>query len=474
MHGSVSAVTGLQKADLLIALGARFDDRVTGQLKTFAPDAKVIHADIDPAEISKNRKADVPIVGDCKAVIADLIEAARRRHRRRPRRGLHRVARARRGVEGGLPARLHRARGRHPRTAVRPRAAQRDRRAGGLLRRRRRPAPDVGGAVRPVRAPQRLAELRRPRDDGVRRAGRHGCPGRPARPHGVGDRRRRLLPDDQPGARDLRHQQHPDQGRDHQQQLARHGPPVADALLQRALLQHRPAHLGRLPRPRLRQARRGLRLRRVPVRAARGRRRDDPRGDGDQRPARRRRLRRAPRRHGLADGPRRREQRPHPGRPRHRARSGTARSPRRSSRASTPTTTGCPRAPTRTEGGTAMSKHTLSVLVENKPGVLARIAALFSRRGLQHRLPRRGGDRVPRRLPDDRRRRRRGPPAGAGDQAAQQARRGAQGRRARAEPRPCSARSCSSRCAPTPAPAARCSRWCRCSAPRSSTSPPTR
>jgi acetolactate synthase-1/2/3 large subunit len=75
MHGSVAAVTGLQKSDLLITIGARFDDRVTGQLSTFAPEAKVIHADIDPAEISKNRKADVPIVGDCRAVIADLAEA---------------------------------------------------------------------------------------------------------------------------------------------------------------------------------------------------------------------------------------------------------------------------------------------------------------------------------------------------------------------------------------------------------------
>ena len=75
MHGSVSAVTALQKSDLLITLGARFDDRVTGLLASFAPDAKVIHADIDPAEIGKNRVADVPIVGDCKAVIADLIEA---------------------------------------------------------------------------------------------------------------------------------------------------------------------------------------------------------------------------------------------------------------------------------------------------------------------------------------------------------------------------------------------------------------
>ncbi|WP_084469582.1 acetolactate synthase large subunit [Jiangella gansuensis] len=75
MHGSVAAVTALQKSDLLIALGARFDDRVTGKLSSFAPGATVIHADIDPAEISKNRVADVPIVGDCKEVIGDLIPA---------------------------------------------------------------------------------------------------------------------------------------------------------------------------------------------------------------------------------------------------------------------------------------------------------------------------------------------------------------------------------------------------------------
>jgi acetolactate synthase-1/2/3 large subunit len=77
MHGTVAAVTGLQKSDLIIALGARFDDRVTGQLSTFAPNAKVIHADIDPAEISKNRLADVPIVGDVGEVLADLIEQIR-------------------------------------------------------------------------------------------------------------------------------------------------------------------------------------------------------------------------------------------------------------------------------------------------------------------------------------------------------------------------------------------------------------
>ena len=80
MHGSVSAVGSLQRADLIISLGARFDDRVTGKLSTFAPDAKVIHADIDPAEISKNRVADVPIVGDCREVIADLVVALQAEH----------------------------------------------------------------------------------------------------------------------------------------------------------------------------------------------------------------------------------------------------------------------------------------------------------------------------------------------------------------------------------------------------------
>jgi acetolactate synthase I/II/III large subunit len=75
MHGSVAAVGALQKADLLVTLGARFDDRVTGKLDSFAPGAAIVHADIDPAEISKNRRADVPIVGDCKEVITELLAA---------------------------------------------------------------------------------------------------------------------------------------------------------------------------------------------------------------------------------------------------------------------------------------------------------------------------------------------------------------------------------------------------------------
>ena len=75
MHGTVAAVAALQKSDLIISLGARFDDRVTGNLDSFAPHAKVIHADIDPAEIGKNRHADVPIVGDAREVISDLVVA---------------------------------------------------------------------------------------------------------------------------------------------------------------------------------------------------------------------------------------------------------------------------------------------------------------------------------------------------------------------------------------------------------------
>jgi acetolactate synthase I/II/III large subunit len=72
MHGNYTAVTAMQKSDLLIAIGSRFDDRVTGSLATFAPGAKVVHVDIDPAEIGKNRAAEVPIVGDAADVTASL------------------------------------------------------------------------------------------------------------------------------------------------------------------------------------------------------------------------------------------------------------------------------------------------------------------------------------------------------------------------------------------------------------------
>jgi acetolactate synthase-1/2/3 large subunit len=75
MHGNATAITAMQKSDLLINLGARFDDRITGKISTFAPDAKIIHVDIDPAEQGKVRRPDVPIVGDCRLVIEEIIKA---------------------------------------------------------------------------------------------------------------------------------------------------------------------------------------------------------------------------------------------------------------------------------------------------------------------------------------------------------------------------------------------------------------
>lgn len=84
MHGVYAATTAMQRSDLLIAIGARFDDRVTGDPSKFAPLAEVIHVDVDPAEIGKVRNADVPIVGDAKAVLEQLIVAAEAKASKRP------------------------------------------------------------------------------------------------------------------------------------------------------------------------------------------------------------------------------------------------------------------------------------------------------------------------------------------------------------------------------------------------------
>ena len=81
MHGTIAATGAVQRSDLLVAIGARFDDRVTGKLEAFAPGARVIHIDIDPAEIGKNRVADVPIVGDVKTVLQALIPQIEQLHK---------------------------------------------------------------------------------------------------------------------------------------------------------------------------------------------------------------------------------------------------------------------------------------------------------------------------------------------------------------------------------------------------------
>ena len=181
MHGTVAAVGALQKADLLVALGTRFDDRVTGKLDTFAPGALIVHADIDPAEISKNRHADVPIVGDCREVIADLVAAVQAEHEQGHRADLTAWRAQLNSVREHLPAGLRPAGRRHAGAAVRDRADRQDRRAGGGVRGRRRPAPDVGGPVHRLREPGHLDQLGRPRHDGLRRARRDGRQGRAAR-----------------------------------------------------------------------------------------------------------------------------------------------------------------------------------------------------------------------------------------------------------------------------------------------------
>ncbi len=240
MHGTVAAVGALQRADLIVALGARFDDRVTGKLDSFAPDALIVHADIDPAEISKNRRADVPIVGDCKEVIAELITTVSTEHQH-----------GRKGDYSQWWAQLDHLRQTYPLGYD----------------------EEEDGSLAPQYVIERIGKLVGP--DGVYLAGvgqhqmwaaqfigyekprtwinsggagtmgfavpaamgaKVGLP----RGRGLGDRRRRLLPDDQPGAGHLRDRGHPGQDRDHQQRQPRHGPPVADPVLQRAVLQHQP------------------------------------------------------------------------------------------------------------------------------------------------------------------------------------------------------------------------------------------
>ena len=83
MHGSAYANYAVQQCDLLIAVGARFDDRVTGKLATFAPKAKIIHIDIDPASISKNVHVDIPVVGDAKDILVELIKEVEFRERKK-------------------------------------------------------------------------------------------------------------------------------------------------------------------------------------------------------------------------------------------------------------------------------------------------------------------------------------------------------------------------------------------------------
>ena len=259
MHGNYTAVTAMQKADLLIALGSRFDDRVTGKVDAFAPDAKIIHVDIDPAELGKVRRPDVPIVGDCRLVIEEMVKAVR--------------AETERSASGpALDAWHTQLREWQERYPLRYEQLE-----DGPLKPQfcidmlRDNTPDdtiVASGVGQHQMwtsqrwtfnhPYTCDQLRRPRHHGLRGAGGDRRQGRQARAHGVGDRRRRLLPDDRAGARHRERGADPGEDRDPQQRVPRHGAAVAGALLRGALQRGVP-----LARPaRLREVGRGDGLRR--------------------------------------------------------------------------------------------------------------------------------------------------------------------------------------------------------------------
>ena len=382
MHGSVSAVTGLQKADLLITLGARFDDRVTGQLKTFAPGAKVIHADIDPAEISKNRKADVPIVGDCQRGPHRPHRGRRRRHRRRSWWRLHRVARAGGRLEGDASP------------------------LGYTV-------PE-GGTLAPQYVIERLSAIVGPEACYVAGVGQHqmwaaqfvayerpnswlnsgglgtmGYAVPAAMGAQVGEPDRTVWAIDGDGCFQMTNQElatcvinnipikvaiinNSSLGMVRQWQTLFYNERYSNTDLHTSVGSRVPDFV------KLAEAYgcAGFRCERpedvdATIRAAM---------EVNDRPV-------------VVDFVVHRDAMVWPMVPAgvsndliQVARDTAPQWDREESEArragrSTPTTTGCPRAPVRTEGGTTMSKHTLSVLVENKPGVLARIAALFSRRG---------------------------------------------------------------------------------------------
>ena len=151
MHGTRAANYAMDEADLIVAIGARFDDRMTGKLSEFAPRAKFIHIDIDPAEISKNVPAHIPIVGDAKNILPKLTREYRAlESRRRAARGL--VA-AHPRLAGEAPARLRGLDRRRDQAAVHGRGDVRGHRGRGDRDLRRRPAPDVGRAVLRLHAP---------------------------------------------------------------------------------------------------------------------------------------------------------------------------------------------------------------------------------------------------------------------------------------------------------------------------------
>ena len=284
MHGTVAAVAALQKSDLIISLGARFDDRVTGNLDSFAPGAQVIHADIDPAEIGKNRHADVPIVGDVREVHRRPGRRAAGRGRRRAtpattRAGSQFLA----GVEGDVPARLRHARGRRSRRSTSSSGSARS-------PARTRSTPPASASTRCGRRTTSATRSRRTwiNSGGLGTMG-FAVPAAMGAKVGMPDSTVWAIDGD--GCFQMTNQE--------LATCAINDIPIKVAIINNESLgmvrqwqtlfyneRYSNTDLRLEADPRLRQARRGLRLRRPRLRQPRGRRRHDQQGDGDQRRAR--------------------------------------------------------------------------------------------------------------------------------------------------------------------------------------------
>ena len=188
MHGEVHVNRAIQHADVIIGIGLRFDDRVTGNTAGFAPQAKIIHIDLDPAEIGKNIPVAVALVGDAKELTARLCSAVTPRDCTAWREEIESFSRVRQESYRGemapeaILAGIHEV-------------------SGGRLHRRLRcgAAPDVGGEAVPLQPAQQPHHLRRAGDDGIRGAGGHGSPLCASDPAGMGHLGRRRLPDEHAG-----------------------------------------------------------------------------------------------------------------------------------------------------------------------------------------------------------------------------------------------------------------------------------